>query len=133
MGQRPPHKLATNWHGPYEVVRRLRGEYEVLDTNTNDLLTFSEHLLQPYHVDDRQKSPAYVAMVQKDMFGIEKVLDIQGDPKRRTTWNLLIQWEGYDKPELCGWNSTLLRNAMVHDKLRTMGGEWVKHIPREFR
>jgi len=51
-GQRCPDKLEHDWRGPYKVTRKLRGEYEVLETSTNDLLTFSEHLIQPYLVEE---------------------------------------------------------------------------------
>ena len=67
-GQRRPSKLAQEWRGPYKVVRRLRGEYEVLETATNDLLTFSEHLLQPYLVGEHQPSPEEVALRDRNFY-----------------------------------------------------------------
>ena len=132
-GQRRPSKLSQEWRGPYKVVRRLRGEYEVLETATNDLLTFSEHLLQPYLVGEHQPSPEEVALRDRNFYIIEKVLKIEGDAKRRTSWNLTIKWEGYEKPEVCGWNSSYLHNEKVHEKLREMGGLWAKVIPAAYR
>jgi hypothetical protein len=132
MGQRAPNKMVMRWRGPYKVYRRLRGKYQVEDTSTNDILEFSEHLLQPYHVEPQHTSPEEVALVGRNMFIIEEVLDISGDANRRTSWTLLIKWQGKESPESCEWNYTFLHNALVHDKLRSMGGKWARVIPKQY-
>ena len=44
IGQRPPSKLHMNWKGPYQVVNRRRGEYELRDPARPKTFWVSERL-----------------------------------------------------------------------------------------
>jgi hypothetical protein len=134
MGQRAPNKLRMPWRGPYEVVDRLRGEYAVRDLATGKLHHFSEHLLQMYHANPMFDDPREVAVSEQQMYDIAEVLDIRGDPRRKSTVALYLKWVGYeDSPEWNSWNASFNKNVIIHHFLKQKGEPWRQLIPRQFR
>jgi hypothetical protein len=136
MGQRAPHKLATHWRGPYEVITKEKGAYILRDIAKGTEHTVSEHLVELYHVDPKFDDPRAIALAEADMYDIAEVLDITGDPKGlKTQIALLIRWEGYDDepPTWNTWNSSFTRNKKIHEFLRQKGGAYKYLIPKRFR
>ena len=90
-GWHPPNKLMMDWRGPYQVVTRLKGEYELRDPSLPDTFCVSEHLLEPYNVDTEHSTPIQVAVDDRDMYLVEEVLDIKGFWRQRRSLKLLIK------------------------------------------
>ena len=97
MGHRPPNKLMMPNRGPYQIVAKQRGACLCRDLATNKDLLIKVHLLKPYYHDPETQDPRETALGDKQMFVIQKVLRHRGDPKRKTTLEFLIQWEGFDE------------------------------------
>jgi len=131
MGSRAPNKLRMPWRGPYMIEGRRRGEYLCRDLATDNVYTFSEHMLQVYNVDPRFDNPYEVALKEHQMFEIEEVLDIKGHPNNRSSVEVLIKWVGQERPSWHSWDKTYNKSEAIHDFLRQKGGIWRKLLPRK--
>ena len=123
MGQRPPSKLHMSWKGPYQVVNRRRGEYELRDPARPKTFWVSEHLISPYHVDEHS-DPRKVALDESNSADIMAVLDVRGHSKLRPSIKLLIQWSDEEAPRWTDWNSSFLHNSVCQDFFWSRGRHW---------
>jgi transposase InsO family protein len=133
MGWRAPNKLMLDWRGPYQVVSRHKGEYELRDPAMPTTLKISEHLLEAYHIDTSHSTPFEVAITDRNMWEVDEVLDVRGHHLRRTTLQLLIKWTVQEKPEWTPWNSSFLHNFSCHRFFLTRGGRWKTLVPKNYR
>ena len=137
FSQVAPNKLALSWRGPYQVVARGKGEYELRDPALPKTFFISEHLLDPYHVDTSDvmahKSPRDVAIQARDMVDIEAILDVRGDPRQRTALQLKIKWSDEESPIWTTWNKTFLHNWVCHKYFMNKGGHWRSLVPKTYK
>ena len=133
MGWRPPNKLGMDWRGPYQVIQRHKGEYELRDPALSEPLFISEHLLEPYHVDHDHSTPIEVAIQDRNMSIIEAVLDVEGNSYApRSRLKLLIKWADEVEPRWMQWNRTFLQNRLCHEFFWQKGRHWRTLIPAKF-
>jgi hypothetical protein len=130
MGARAPNKLRMPWRGPYQVEKRKRGEYECRELATGNIYTFSEHLLQEYHADPKYDNPREVALKEQQLFDIEEVFDIKGNPRKRESVEVYIKWDGEESPSWNNWHRTYTNNAKIQKFLKEKGGIWRILLPR---
>ena len=133
FGWRAPNKLAAPWRGPYQVLSRSKGQYELRDPALPDTLWISEHLLEIYNVDKDHSTPVQVAIDDRNMSFIEKVIDVKGFWKKRSSILLFIKWADETTPQWYPWNSTFLHNEHVHDFFMKKGGPWKSLVPKNYR
>lgn len=133
MGWRPPNKLMLDWRGPYQVVQRHKGMYELRDPALPDTLKISEHLLEIYNVDSSTSTPHEVAIGDRNMWDIDEVLDVKGFVKNRSRIKLLIKWSVEAEPQWTPWNSSFLHNSMCHDFFLKKGGQWKSLVSKRYR
>jgi len=122
MGPRPPTKNHTFWRGPLRVINYIGAHYVLHNLVTNEEETMHVHRLKPFEYDPAHTDPVAVARADANEYLIGAVLAHAGDPKRRTSLDFLIRWEGYDESEdlWLPWKAVRL-NPKVHDYLRTHG------------
>jgi hypothetical protein len=122
-----------DWRGPYQVIQRHKGEYELRDPALSEPLFISEHLLEPYHVDHDHSTPIEVAIQDRNMSIIEAVLDVEGNsyaPRNRL--KLLIKWADEVEPRWMQWNRTFSQNRLCHEFFWQKGRHWRTLIPAKF-
>jgi hypothetical protein len=96
--ERPPHKLAPRWQGPFEVRIRDRNVYELLDWDTDKTLRVDVKRLRPY-VTRPGEDPVQVAQVDKDAYVVEEILSHRGSPRRKRSMTFCVRWAGHDSSE----------------------------------
>jgi hypothetical protein len=123
-----------DWRGPYQVIQRHKGEYELRDPALNDPLFMSEHLLEPYHVDYDHSKPIEVAVQDRSMVITESVLDVEGCSYARSCLKLLIKWADEAEPQWRLWNKTFLQNRLCHEFFWQKGRRhWRTLMPTKFK
>ena len=133
VGQRAPNKLRMPWRGPYQVIERTKGAYNLRDVATGKLITISEHLLEPYYLDAEVDNPRDEALKEQHMHDIEAVLDYKAKPNRLAYVQLLIKWADQPDPEWQSWNRSFRHNRVVHDYFRSLGSKWASIIPPQYK
>jgi hypothetical protein len=103
--RRPPTKVHPKLRGPYKVEavtrRDQRGAiYTCRNLHSNKLEDFHVKLLTPFHYDARYTDPEAEALVDRQGFIVEAVLDHIFESKKqlKTDLKFLIKWLGYTKP-----------------------------------
>jgi hypothetical protein len=122
MGPRPPTKAHTFWRGPLRVINYIGAMYILHNLVTNEEETIHVSRLKPFEYDPMHTDPVAVARADANEYVIGAVLAHSGDPKRKSSLDFLIRWEGYDESEdlWLPWKTVRL-NTKVHDYLRTNG------------
>ena len=75
---RPPHKLMMRHKGPFEVISKNKGTYQLKELASNVIAKFNAHLLRPFNHDTVNDNPREVAFHAKQMFDIEKIINHKG-------------------------------------------------------
>jgi len=128
----PPTRLHTAWKGPLKVVNNDKSEYILLDLITNKEKPYHASDMKTFMFDPLRTDPMDIARRDYLEFFIEKVSDIEGDPKRVTTLKFLIKWLGYDDT-YNSWEpwKNVRDVAKLHEYLRE--NNLSKIIPKKFR
>jgi hypothetical protein len=100
MGHRPPTKLHANWRGPLRVANYVKeqNKYTVVDLITGKAEDVHSTMLKPFEHDEEFTDPLQVALIDKQMFLVEKILKHSGNPKKKNSMNFLTKWVGYEAP-----------------------------------
>jgi hypothetical protein len=124
MGYRPSSKLHTDWRGPLRVVNNTGAQYTLFNMVTAKIEQIHVTRLKPFDYEPSLVDPLKLAAADYDEFIIERVLDHAGDPRRKSSLDFLVKWEGYDDCEnlWIPWKEARL-NAKVHEYLRSKGME----------
>ena len=133
MGWLPPNKLKLDWRGPFIVVNRHKGEYELRDETSPNTFKISEHLINKYEELEFHTPPLDVAMTDRNMWEVEEVLDVKGSHLKRSKLSLLIKWAVQEEPEWTPWNSSFLHNVHCHKFFLKKGGQWRTLVSKTYR
>ena len=121
---RPPTKVHPKLRGPFKVMavtrrNQLGSIYTCQNLESNELADFHVKLLVPFHYDARYTNPDTEALVDKQMFVVETVLEHIFESKRQLKSDLkfLIKWVGYKQPS---WEpyANVAKVGKVHEYLR---------------
>jgi transposase InsO family protein len=128
----PPTRLHTSWKGPLQVVSNMGSEYLLLDLITNKVKPYHITDMKPFRYDALKTDPLDIARKDYLEFFIEKILEMEGDKKKVSTFSFLVKWLGYDET-YNSWEpwKNVRDTDKVHDYLRAnnMG----KFIPKKFQ
>ena len=133
MGWRPPNKLLLDWRGPFKVLARHKGEYELWDPTSPNPFRVSEHLVERYHVDEEHSQPIQEAIKGSGKTAIEEVSDIRGSPRLKQSIKLRIKWSDETEPKWYTWDRSFLHEAKIHQFLLQKRGPWLHLIPANYR
>ena len=92
--EQAPDKLMATWRGPYLVVRRDNQTYYCRDMITGVVTPFFIDRLKVYFASN-ELSNEEVALRDKDEYYVDKILEYQGNPKRKKTLRFKVRWLGY--------------------------------------
>ena len=129
MGARAPSKLHTHWKGPMRVVSNKGAEYTVRDlVQDKDILVHVKRL-KVFEYDPLRHDPLAIAAKDYEEDEVESIIRHTGDPKRKSSMDFLVRWQGYDESEdlWLPW-SALRTNVALHTYLRANNLE--KLIPK---
>jgi transposase InsO family protein len=126
------HKLKTPLKGPLTVLRRQGDQYVLLNHASRKEETVHISRLRPFYYDETRVDPNEVALKDRGMYLIEKVLDHAGNVNRKSQLTFLVRWEGYDEStdSWLPWKE-LIHNSRLHKYLHDHHLE--KLIPKEHR
>jgi hypothetical protein len=93
---RPPTKFHTPWKGPMRVIASKKNTYTLQDLVTNKEYEYHVTQLKTFQYDRNETDPVDIARKEAQEFVVDQVLQHRGDPKKRSTLEFLIKWEGYD-------------------------------------
>jgi hypothetical protein len=116
MGNKPPSKLHTQWRGPFKVVNVQGSAYSIQNLITGQCQTLHISMLKPFYYDPALTDPANVALADKQLFIVERVLRHFGDPKKKRTLIFEVKWVGMDETTREPW-SHLRDNILLHEYL----------------
>ena len=122
-GPRPLTKANTFWRGPLRVIKHVGAAYTLFNLITNqEEPDIHVTRLKLFEYDPRHVNPIDIARADADEYVIGAVLAHAGDPKRKSSLDFLIRWEGYDEADdlWLPWQTVRL-NSKVHDYLRANG------------
>jgi hypothetical protein len=94
---RPPTKFHTPWKGPMRVIASKKNTYTLQDLVTNKEYEYHVTQLKTFQYDRNETDPVDIARKEAQEFVVDQVLQHRGDPKKRSTLEFLIKWEGYDE------------------------------------
>jgi len=130
MGRRPIHETAHTVAGPLKNSQQCRTTlYKLYNVVSDKFEEVHVKRLKEFKFNSDEVDPLKVAAADADEFIIEKVLDHEGDPNRKSTLDFLIKWEGYDDSAnlWIPWKEVRL-NPKVHDYLLEHGlGRLIPH------
>jgi hypothetical protein len=81
--------------GPFEVISKNKGTYQLKELASNVVAKFNAHLLRPFNHDTVNDNPREVALHAKQMFDIEKIINHKGNIKYKSSLKFLVKWKGF--------------------------------------
>jgi hypothetical protein len=125
----PPHKLMTNWQGPYRVVSSIGNHYTVLHLATMKEETVHVKRLKEFLVEPGV-NPRQVANQATNRWDVEKILSHTGNPNFRSKLKFKVKWVGWEEPTSEPWSPEIYNLEPMHEYLRA--NNLVKLIPTKF-
>ena len=132
MGKIPPNKFNTNLKGPLRVVSFIGSKYKLLNLITNEVEDYHVKRLRKFDYYAETTCPTSVALRDRQETVVGEILRHSGDPKRISTLDFLVRWQGFDDKEnlWVPWKE-LRNNPILHQYLRDHGMK--TKIPKEHR
>jgi hypothetical protein len=99
---RPPTKLAGLYRGPLIIHRKIRKDiYEVRDLVTDRVSEVHISRLHKLRVppDASEEDILRLAGLDHDEYIVEAIIDHKKVGKRKTDWEFLVRWSGYEPSE----------------------------------
>ena len=81
------------------VVHFSKDHYTVQDLVTSKLKSYHITQLKEFKYDEMDVDPAAVAAAEQMEFLVKRILDHRGNSTRRTDYEFLVKWTGYDNNE----------------------------------
>lgn len=117
MGNQPPSKLLAPWRGPLRVINSVGSKYSVQDLVTSKIEDVHVSLMKPFVYEEAYTDPATVALADKGMFWVEKILRHRGNPKGpKGQLAFEVKWIGHPEPTWEPWKN-LIHNVKLHEYL----------------
>jgi Chromo (CHRromatin Organisation MOdifier) domain len=79
-----------------KVIKRLKGQYTLLDLTTLKEKEYHSTQLKEFIFNPNRVSPLDVARKDYLEFFIEEILHHTGNTNRLSTFNFKVKWQGYD-------------------------------------
>jgi hypothetical protein len=95
---RPPHKLSPRYRGPLVILNRRGDVYDCQDLLTQQVCHFHLDDLKMY-VHDPRESREWVTAPDRDQYFVEAIVDHRGDPRRKSTLEFRVRWQGFGEEE----------------------------------
>ena len=128
--RKPPHKLASYWKGPFQVISSIGSEYQLLDLVTMKSSRVHISRLKSFHFEPGT-DPRIVANTDTQSYDIKCVHRHTGSVKKPSTLQFLVEWIGFEDPSDYTWESWVKSNIQVH---RYLTQKNLGHlIPRRFK
>jgi hypothetical protein len=116
-GRGPPSRFSPPQRGPF-IVKEVNGNRIIVE-GINDGKR-EEHLIlnvRPFFHDPRGKDPKAVALTDKDMYIVERIISHKGDKKLRGKMTFRVKWEGEEQVTTEPY-SLLRDNEKLHEYLK---------------
>jgi len=106
--------------------------YKLINLVNNKVETVNVTQLVPFYFDPEIHDPMHIAAKDYSEFAIEQILTHRGDPKRKSSMEFKIHWQGYDS-SVDTWEPwKAVRNIpALHSYLVSVG--LAKLVPREHK
>jgi hypothetical protein len=114
------NKLEMTNEGPYRVVNIINDKISLQDLITVKTRDLHRTRVIPFRYDANRHNPEDIAIRNKKMFIVEKIISHKGKPKIKSTMSFLVKWLNYPDEENTWepWKS-LRNNTILHQYLET--------------
>jgi len=126
----PPHKLMTDWQGPYKVIKYVGNDYTILHLASMKEETVNVKRLKEYLLDE-DTDPQQVANQANQQFTVERIISHTGNPNYRGKMKFKVKWLGYEEPTIEPWSKQLSHLEVMHVYLRA--NKLKQMIPAAFK
>jgi hypothetical protein len=117
MRNKAPSKLLTPWRGPLRVINSIGSKYTLQDLVTGKTEDVHVSLLKPFIYEEAHTDPATVALADKGMFWVERILRHRGNPRGpKGQLSFEVKWIGHPNPTWEPWKN-VIHNIKLHEYL----------------
>ena len=114
------------------VISGSNSRYKLLDLVTHKQKMYHTSDMKPFLYDSTITDPLDVVRRDQMEFFVESVIDMRGDPNRKTSLEFLVKWLNYDDDKHNTWTryADLRDNQHLHDYLTSKNLR--RLIPKKF-
>ena len=125
-----PHKLLTNWLGPYRVISSIGNQYTVLHLASMKEETVYVKRLKEFLVDEGV-DPRQIANQATNRWDVESIVSHTGNPQFRKKMKFMVKWVGWPTPTPEPWSAELANLEVMHVYLKQ--NKLSQMIPAKFK